>query len=585
MTADPDKSAGGNYRWVICALLFFATTVNYVDRQILSLIKEILDKELGWTNADFGRVNGAFQAAYGLGLLAFGWFIDRFGTKIGYAVSIAAWSIAAIGHSLVGSAAGFFTARVSLGLGEGGNFPSAIKAVALWFPKKERALATSIFNSGTNVGAIVAPAVVPWIAFTFGWQAAFVAAGIAGFLWLFLWIPLYNVPDKIRRLNQAERDYIHGDADEKAGDAAGEKASKGSLASLFTFQGRARLATLWGVGLALAGMSVVVAFVFVDLFTVVGNVGVIISHVLSLAWTVTALWVILALQIRRLHDIGKSSSALVLILIVGAALAAGLHWLGLRWEVFSPADGYKPAAMLPVALVLAGFFVVGFTQGTVGSNRFGAEELDPGLLGHRQTWSFIVAKFMTDPIWWFFLIWLPDYFKATRGLDIKKSWIHLVTIYAIITVLSIIGGWITGHLTKRGWTVTRARKTGMFVFACCVLPILFVTQVGDWTAVLLIALAGAAHQAWSANLFTTVSDMFPKSAVASVTGIGGLAGAFMGIYFPIYCGKILDQFKAAGNVTGGYAVLFSICAFAYLVTFAIHHLLAPRFEPFKMKAA
>jgi MFS transporter, ACS family, hexuronate transporter len=430
------QASMGKYRWVICALLFFATTINYVDRQILSLIKEILDKELGWTNEQFGMVNSAFQGAYGIGLLGFGWFIDRFGTKVGYAVSIAAWSIAAMAHALVGSVRGFLYARISLGFSEGGNFPSAIKATALWFPKRERALATSIFNSGTNVGAIVAPAVVPWIAFTWGWRAAFIAAGIAGFVWLFFWFPLYNVPDKIKRLSRAEHDYIHSDLDEQ-----------------------------------------------------------------------------------------------------NQSEKQRISWLG--------------------------------------------------LLKYRQTWSFIFAKFMTDPIWWFFLIWLPDYFNKTRGLEIKKSWVHLVTIYAIITVLSIFGGWITGHLTKGkdGWTVTKARKTGMFIFALCVLPIFAVTRVGDWSAVMLIALAGAAHQAWSANLFTTVSDMFPKSAVASVVGIGGLAGATGGMFFPVYCGKMLDKFTAAGNVTAGYAILFSICAFAYLVTFAIHHLLAPRFEQIKLPEA
>jgi ACS family hexuronate transporter-like MFS transporter len=426
------QNKAGNYRWVICALLFFATTVNYIDRQILSLLKPILDEQLKWTNEEFGYVNAAFQGAYAIGLLAFGWFIDRYGTKIGYAVSIAAWSVAAIGHALVSSVGGFVVARFALGLGEGGNFPSAIKAVALWFPKKERALATSIFNSGTNVGAIIAPAVVPWIAFTWGWQAAFVAAGIAGFTWLFLWFPFYNVPEKIKRLSAAELAHIRSDAD-------------------------------------------------------------------------------------------------------GAGGNEKVPWLS--------------------------------------------------LLGYRQTWSFIVAKFITDPIWWFFLIWLPDFFKQTRGLDIRKSWVHLVTIYAIVTVLSIIGGWVTGFLAKSGWTVTRARKTGMFAFALCVIPIYAVTTVGDWMAVMLIGLAGAAHQAWSANLFTSVSDMFPQRAVASVIGIGGMAGALGGMLFPVITGKLLDAFKASGNVTAGYAVLFSVCAFAYLVAFGINHILAPRYETFEMKDA
>ncbi len=422
----------GGYRWTICALLFIATTINYIDRQILSLLKPILDEQLRWTNTEFGIVNSAFQAAYGVGLLMFGWFIDRYGTKIGYAVSIVWWSIAAIGHALVGSVGGFIGARIALGLGEGGNFPSAIKAVALWYPKKERALATSIFNSGTNVGAIIAPALVPVIAFAWGWRAPFIFAGIAGFLWLLLWIPLYNIPQKIKRLSASEYAFITSDGDDHP-------------------------------------------------------------------------------QAQR------------------------LPWLT--------------------------------------------------LLKYRQTWSFIIAKFITDPIWWFFLIWLPDFFKQTRGLDIKTSWVHLVSIYAIVTVLSILGGWVTGYLTKRGWSVTRARKTGMFFFALLVLPIYAVTTVGDWTSVLLIGLAGAAHQAWSANLFTTVSDMFPKQAVASVTGIGGMAGAAGGILFPVITGFVLDTFKASGNVTAGYAILFSFCAFAYLVAFAINHLLARSFEPFTLKEA
>ena len=284
-TASLAASAGGaigRYRWVICSLIFLATTVNYIDRQILALIKEFLDKELGWTNEQFGLVNSAFQAAYAVGLFAFGWFIDRYGTKIGYAVSISLWSVAALTHALVASVGGFFSARVFLGFSEGGNFPAAIKAVALWFPKRERALATAIFNSGTNVGAIVAPALVPAIAFTLGWRWAFIFAGLMGFLWLLLWLPFYSIPEQSKRLAKAEFDYIHSDRDEAA----------------------------------------------------------------------------------------------------------------------------------------AGGTPIGWRRA----------------LGYRQTWGFIVAKFLTDPVWWFFLIWLPAYFLQTRGLDIKKSWIHLVTIYVIVTV-------------------------------------------------------------------------------------------------------------------------------------------------------
>lgn len=574
------QSRATNYRWLICALLFFATTVNYIDRQILSLIKEILDKELGWTNEDFGRVNGAFQGAYGIGLLCFGWFIDRFGTKIGYAVSITAWSLAALGHAIVGTVSGFFIARVSLGLGEGGNFPSAIKATALWFPKKERALATSIFNSGTNVGAIIAPMLVPWIAFTYGWHWAFAAAGIAGLAWLFFWIPLYNSPDKIKSVNTAEMEHIHSDMDERAADSGGTRSKQSSF---FTTQGRAPKANLWGVGLALIGMSIVVSFVVIDLFIVLKAVGHIISTILAIAWTITALIAAIGLQVRRAHDAGKGTGVIAVNVVIGACLTAVLGYFVLQHAWVANDPWLKVVVMLPSFIIVAGFLTLGFAESEPTANAHGEANPAPGLLGYRQTWSFIVAKFMTDPIWWFFLIWLPDYFKATRGLDIKKSQLHLATIYTIITILSIFGGWVTGYLTKRGWTVTRARKTGMFIFACAVLPILAVTHVGNWPAVFLIALAGAAHQAWSANLYTTVSDMFPKRAVASITGIGGLAGAFMGIYFPIYCGKILDQFK--DNPTAGYNVLFSICAAAYLVTFAVHHALAPKFEQVKYREA
>jgi ACS family hexuronate transporter-like MFS transporter len=420
----------GKYRWVVCSLIFLATTVNYIDRQILALIKEFLDVELGWTNEQFGLVNSAFQGAYAVGLFLFGWFVDKYGTKIGYATSIALWSVAAMCHALVGSVTGFFGARVFLGLSEGGNFPSAITAIALWFPKRERALATSIFNSGTNVGAIIAPALVPLIALTFGWRAAFIFAGTLGFLWLFLWFPFYDVPAKKLKPSSPELAFINSDKDE----------------------------------------------------AVIGGTPM----------------------------------------------------------------GYGRAIRI------------------------------------RQTWGFVVAKFLTDPVWWFFLIWLPDYFKATRGLDIKHSWILLVTIYAIVTVLSIMGGWLPGYFQKLGWSVTRARKTAMFLPALCVIPIAMVTKVGDWPAVLLIGLAGAAHQAWSANLFTTTSDVFAKKDIGTITGLGGMAGSLGGILFPWLTGRLLDSFHRAGNVTGGYAILFGICASLYLIAFAIHHLLVPKLEPLEL---
>jgi len=425
-------TAIGRYRWIVCGMLFFATTINYMDRQILSLLKPILDSQMGWTNEQFGAVNSAFQGAYAIGSLVFGWLIDRIGSKIGYSISIAGWSLAALGHALVSSVTGFFIARVCLGLSEAGNFPSSIKAVALWFPKNERAFATSLFNSGANVGPILAPIMIPWIALTWGWQAAFIVAGLAGFIWLTFWIPFYNVPERQKRLSGAELAYIQSDPDESHAEAPGK-----------------------------------------------------------------------------------------------------VPWLR--------------------------------------------------LLKFRKTWSMIVGRFLTDPVWWFFLIWLPDYFMKTRHLDIAHSWIYLVTIYGIVTVLSNIGGWLPGYLMKRGWSVTRARKTSMFLFALCVVPILFVTRVGDWSAVLLIGLAGAAHQAWSANLFSTASDMFPKNAVASLIGIGIAAGSIGGMIFPVVTGLLLDKFQAAGDITAGYNILFLICAFAYLVAFALNHLFAPNFE--EMSAA
>lgn len=413
-------------RWVVCALLFFATIINYVDRQILSLLKETLDKELGWSNAEYGLANSYFQIAYGISFIGFGWFIDRFGTKIGYAVSIALWSVAAGSHALVHTVNGFFGARLALGLGEAGNFPSAIKATAQWFPKRERAFATAIFNSAASVAAVAAPLTIPFIAAKWHWQATFLMAGAAGFVWLIFWWAMYEVPERHKRVSESELAYIHSDRDEA----------------------RQERKVPWG-----------------------------------------------------------------------------------------------------------------------------------SLLGYRQCWSFIVAKFLTDPVWWFFLIWLPDFFKKTRGLDVKSSAVHLASIYAIITVLSIFGGWLPGYFARTGWTVTRARKTGMFIFALCVLPVFAVTHTQNiWGVVALVGLAGAAHQAWSANLFTTVSDMFPKNAVASVTGLGGLAGSAGGFIFPLLTGKLLDSFEKSGNPTGGYAILFGICGSAYIVAFVIHHLLAPKFE-------
>ena len=429
MTTPTRTDGVSSHRWVILALLFFATTINYIDRSILSLIKpEYLDKELGWTNTQYGYVNSAFQFAYALGLLGFGWFIDRFGTKIGYTVSIVFWSVAAAGHAAVGSAFGFGVARVFLGLGEGGNFPAAIKTVAQWFPRAERAFANALFNSGSNIGSVVAPLVVLPIAAAWGWRSTFVIAGVAGILWVFFWLPLFRNPP--------------AQADDSPQDQ-----EKVSWSSLFRT---------------------------------------------------------------------------------------------------------------------------------------------------RQAWAYMVCKILTDPVWWFYLIWLPDYFKKEQHLDLKHlgavpslldpvaffGWMFsqpLVVLYSIVTVLSIFAGWLVKRFAESGHDIVKVRKVSMLIFALCSLPIFFVRGLGMWQAVFLIAFAASAHQAWSASIYATVSDTFPKKAVASVSGLGGFAGSLGGMVFPIVAGMVLDA-----NPTGGYAVLFSFCAFAYVVAFAIHHVLVPKLEMAKV---
>lgn len=411
----------GSYRWMICSLLFFATTINYLDRQVLSLLKpNYLDPLIGWTNAEFGMVNSAFQASYAISLLFFGWFVDKYGTKIGYAVSIGIWSLAAVSHSMIRSLSGFAVARVALGLGEGGNFPSAVKTVAQWFPKRERALATSLFNSGANVGAIMAPAFIPWIAATFGWQSAFIFSGLLSFTWLTLWLCFFEIPQKKKGLGTQELNYIESDNEETA------------------------------------------------------------------------------------------------------------------------------------------------SQGKITWRR---------LLGFRETWAFIAAKFLTDPIWWFMLIWLPDFFNKTQGMDLKRMGLPIVTIYTIVTILSISGGYLSGWLIDRGWSSSTARKSAMLLFALCVLPVYFVTQISLWKAVVLIGVAGAAHQAWSATLFTSVSDIFPKQVIASVISLGSFAGSIGGMIFPILTGILLDH-----SSRGGYSILFGICSGAYLIALIINQILAPKFE-------
>jgi ACS family hexuronate transporter-like MFS transporter len=413
-------------RWTIVALLFFATSINYIDRQVIGLLKPRLTEVFGWDNTTFGTINGIFQFFYAFGLLIFGRIIDRVGSKIGYTISIVIWSVFAMAHALARSTFGFTVARSGLGLGESGNFPAAIKAVAEWFPKKERAFATGIFNSGANIGAVIAPIMVPLILAAYDWQMAFLITGALGFVWLLFWWLLYEIPSRKKGIGQAEFDHIHSDA----GDA-----------------------------------------------------------------------------------------------VVAAA---------------------KP-----------------ITWGK--------------LLTVRQTWAFVFGKFLTDPIWWFFLFWLPGYFSDTFNLNLSKPGWPLAIVYSCTTIGSIGGGYLSGWLIKKGWPIYKARKTVMLFFAICVVPVVTARYFNNmWIIVALISLAAAAHQAWSANIFTTASDMFPKRAVSSIIGIGGMAGSIGGIIFQPLVGWILDYFQRAGNKTLGYNFIFIVCGGAYLVAWLVMHFFAPK---------
>lgn len=423
----------GNYRWTICALIFFATTANYLDRQVIGILKPLLKTDLGIGEAEYGYIVTAFQTAYAIGMILAGRFIDKIGTKIGYALALILWSIAAMAHALAKGAFGFGIARAFLGISESGNFPAAIKTVAEWFPKKERALATGIFNSGTNIGAILAPIVVPWLAAKWGWQMAFIATGAVGFLWLIFWFIFYEVPEKQKRLSKAELAYIKSDQESQ------EKSS--------------------------------------------------------------------------------------------------IPWLT--------------------------------------------------LLRYRQTWAFVIGKFLTDPIWWFYLFWIPGWLHDVRGLDIKSFGLPLVVIYTATTVGSIFGGWLSSYMIAKGVPVYKSRRRAMLLFAFLVIPIVFTQAKGInlWSAIALISLAAACHQAWSANIFTTVSDMFPKNAVASVTGIGGMAGAIGGMLVAVLAGNILEFWEKQGSIQTGYLTLFIIAGTAYLIAWVLFNLIAKKMEPVVLENA
>jgi ACS family hexuronate transporter-like MFS transporter len=391
------------FRWVVCGLLFLATTLNYVDRQVIAVLKPLLERELAWSEIDYGNLVFSFQLAYALGYAGGGRLLDRLGVRAGYALAVGLWSLAAVAHGAARSLLAFSAARAALGLAEGANFPAAVKAVGEWFPERERALATGIFNAGTNVGALVTPLLAPWLALRFGWPAAFYVTGAAGLGWLALWGWLYRAPPQ-----------------------------------------------------------------------------------------------------------------------AAAAAARGVPWFA--------------------------------------------------LLRHRQTWAFALGMFLTAPVWWFYLYWVPSFLHDRHGLDLLALGPPLVVIYLMTDVGSIGGGWLPSALLRRGWSLNAARKTALAVCAVCVLPVYLASGIETlWPAVLVIGLAASAHQGFSANLFTLVSDTVPSAAAGSVVGIGGMAGAIGGMLVAQAVGHLLEW-------TGSYAVPFACASVAYLVALLGIHALLPRLE-------
>ncbi len=446
----------GRYRWTICALLFFATTVNYLDRQVLSLLQPTLVDQFGWTNIQYGYITSLFQFSYAIAMLFAGRFIDWAGTKRGYAWALVLWSVGAMIHAgavtiggavapLLGlfgvvlpvSVLGFMVSRFVLAVGEAGNFPAAIKTTAEWFPKKERSLATGIFNSGANIGAVLAPLTVPWIASHLGWEATFIIVGAIGFLWLIFWFLYYDHPRKMLakgRITQAEYDYIHSDSEEQAA-AVGQPGEK-------------------------------------------------------------------------------------------------VPWLK--------------------------------------------------LLTYRQTWAFTFGKLMTDGVWWFFLFWLPAYLRAQYDIVGVSVMLPLAVLYSMTMVGSIGGGWFPAYFMKKGMDPYKARMRAMLIIALFPLVVLLAQPLGGismWLPVVLIGVGASAHQAWSANIFTTVSDMFPKKAIASVTGIGGMAGGLGGALISIVAGGLFDHYQKLGHIETGYTIVFSFCAVAYLIAWAGMRALVPKYKP------
>ena len=406
--------AVGKVRWTICGMLFAATSINYIDRQILGILAPTLQHTIGWTDLQYSYIISGFQFAYAVGLILAGRMVDRLGTRIGYAIIMEVWSLSAMSHALARTVLGFAAARFFLGLGEAGNFPAAIKTTAEWFPQSERSLATGVFNSGTSVGAILAPAIVPWATLRYGWQAAFLMTGAFSALWILGWLYYYRSPARHRTLTPEEFAYIQRDLNEP---------------------------------------------------------------IKAVPW----------------HQ----------------------------------------------------------------------------LLGHRQTWAFAAGKLLTDPIWWFLLYWLPLFLTKKFHLGLGQLAVPLVVIYNISTIGSVGGGWLPAFFHRHGMAMSRARLSTMLLCASLVTPIFFASRVhSEWLAIAIISVAAAAHQGWSANLFTTASDMFPRSAVGSVVGIGATIGSIGGVLFSLGTGWIL-------NLTHNYTIPFILSASAYLLALGLMQLIVP----------
>ena len=411
-----------NLRWWMLSLVFLATTINYLDRQVMGLLKPTLEAEFGWSEKTYSYIVMAFTASYALGYMGMGRFVDKVGTKIGYAVSLIAWSFASIGHGLVKSTLGFIFARTALGISEAGNFPAAIKSVAEWFPKKERALATGIFNPGATIGAILAPLLVPFFLGHYGWRETFIWIGAIGLIWIVLWWKFYSDPEKSKSISKEELAYIKSDQD----------------------------------------------------------------------------------PVEETHDETKEKISLK--------------------ELFK----------------------------------------------YRVTWAYVVGKAFTDPIWYFFMFWLPAYFSDVFSMDLSKPSLPLILIYGGTTIGSIGGGYLSSYLINKGWKIHKARSFTMLLFALLVVPVMFSKYVTNmWLITAIIAFATAAHQGWGANLMTTVGDHLPNKYVSSVVGIGGMAGSIAGIIFPLFIGIVLDFFKNAGNISQGYSIIFFICGIAYILAWLI----------------